>query len=485
MTRTAPSRRTVVVIGGSMAGMLAAAALAKWANVTVIDRDALPAQPTPRKNLPQGRHVHLLWSGGAAAIEKLLPGVMESIHADGVHRVTLPTNMVALSPEGWFRRWRESHYMIVGSRDRLDWNIRKHVLALPHVSLLDRTDVLALEGDSNRITGVRVRTDGQTEARFIGADLVVDAAGRSSRVPQWLTELGLDAPTERTVDAGLVYASRVFRAPTDLKDHPVVVNIQANPNEPGPGQSAVLVPIEDNRWLVTLSGTRGAEPTGNNEEFQPFARSVRHPMVGQIIEHAEPLSDVALTRTTANHRRFYEKTTMPEGLVVTGDAVAAFNPVYGHGMSVAAQSAVALRTAVAKNGWHAPDLSNIIQKAIAKPVSAAWSLSTAQDVFYPGATPNGPTLAERLGAGYVRRLLRASTGSGRVARAVTDVMTLERPAFPTLFTPAIVLSAILGPQKPQLTGPPLTADEKRALIAPSPASGSEATELREAEALAV
>ncbi|MFD8985534.1 FAD-dependent monooxygenase [Streptomyces sp. NPDC059564] len=457
--------RTSVVIGGSLAGMLAAAALAEFGDVVVVERDALPDAPRSRRGLPQAHHAHLLWSGGAAAIDSLLPGTIGRLMEDGAHRIALPTNMVGFSPEGWFRRWAEaSHYVVLASRDLLDWHVRRAVGALSRVSVVDRTEVLGLEGDAHRVTGVRVRERGGEE-RVVGADLVVDASGRSSHTPDWLAGFGIPRPAVRTVDPGLVYASRIFRAPKDLGNtFPVIVNIQADPREQGPGRSATLVPIEGDRWLITLSGTRGGEPTKDPQAFEGFARDLRHPIVSELIAQTEPLTDVVLTRTTVNRRHHYEKAAMPRGLVVIGDAVAAYNPVYGHGMSVAAQSALALRAAVARYGWSQDRLGARVQKAVAGPVSAAWALSTGSDVFYPGATESGPTLAEKVGAAYVRRLLHTSTGNGRVARAVTDVMTLERPAA-RLFTPPVLLAAALGPRRAQLTGPPLADTELAAIAA--------------------
>ncbi|MET7532023.1 FAD-dependent monooxygenase [Streptomyces goshikiensis] len=462
-TPSAPGPRTAVVIGGSLAGMLAAAALAEFADVVVVERDVLPEGPGARKGLPQARHAHLLWSGGARAIDALLPGTVGRLLADGGHRIALPTNMVGFSPAGWFRRWAEqSHYVVLAGRDLLDWHVRRSVRALPRVTISDRTEVLGLEGDARRVTGVRVRGADGVE-RVLAAGLVVDASGRSSRTPAWLREFGLPAAPVRTVDPGLVYASRVFRAPKDLgSTFPVIVNVQADPREAGPGRSSTLVPIEGDRWLVTLSGTRGGEPTKDPELFEAFARSVRHPIVGELISGTEPLTDVAVTRTTVNRRHAYERARLPERFVVLGDAAAAYNPVYGHGMAVAAQSAVALRDTVRTLGWSAPGLGARAQKAVAGPVAAAWALSTGNDVFYPGATEGGPTLTERIGAAYVRRLLLTSTGNGRVARAVTDVVTLERPAA-RLFTPPVLLAAVLGPRREQLTGPPLRPAEREAI----------------------
>ncbi|MER5811853.1 FAD-dependent monooxygenase [Streptomyces sp. NPDC002033] len=467
MSSTSPPGRprTSVVIGGSLAGMLAAAALAESGDVVVVERDALPDGPRPRRGLPQAHHAHLLWSGGAAAIDSLLPGTVRRLMDDGAHRIALPTNMVGYSPEGWFRRWAEaSHYVVLASRDLLDWHVRRAVAALPGVSVVDRTEVLGLEGDADLVTGVRMRERGGEE-RVVEADLVVDASGRSSHTPAWLAGFGLPEPAVRTVDPGLVYASRIFRAPKDLAStFPVIVNVQADARAPGPGRSATLVPIEGDRWLVTLSGTRGGEPTKDPEAFEGFARDLRHPIVSELIAQTEPLTDVVVTRTTVNRRHHYEKAVMPRRFVVIGDAVAAYNPVYGHGMSVAAQSALALRSVIARYGWSGERLGARMQKAVAAPVTAAWALSTGNDVFYPGATESGPTLAEKVGAAYVRRLLHTSTGNGRVARAVTDVMTLERPAA-RLFTPPVLLAAALGPRRAQLTAPPLAATELAAIAA--------------------
>lgn len=371
MSSTAPppaGPRTSVVIGGSLAGMLTAAALAEFGDVVVVERDALPDGPRPRRGLPQAHHAHLLWSGGAAAIDSLLPGTIGRLMDDGAHRIALPTNMVGFSPEGWFRRWAEaSHYVVIASRDLLDWHVRRAVGALSRVTVVDRTEVLGLEGDARRVTGVRVRERGGEE-RVVEADLVVDASGRSSHTPDWLAGFGMPRPAVRTVDPGLVYASRIFRAPKDLgSTFPVIVNIQADPRDPVPGRSATLVPIEGDRWLITLSGTRGGEPTKDPEAFEGFARDLRHPIVSELIAQTEPLTDVVVTRTTVNRRHHYEKAAMPRGLAVIGDAVAAYNPVYGHGMSVAAQSALALRAAVARYGWSQDRLGARVQKAVSRP----------------------------------------------------------------------------------------------------------------------
>ncbi|MFP3991063.1 FAD-dependent monooxygenase [Streptomyces sp. E11-3] len=456
--------RQVVIIGGGLAGMLAAAALSKYTDrIIIVERDRVPQASAPRRGLPQGRHVHLLWSGGSKAIEELLPGTTGRLLTAGAHRLSIPTNMVGFSSQGWFRRWsEESHHVLLSSRDLLDATIRSEVLAHPHVTLLEETEMLGLAGTPWYVTGARLRTaDGQT--RTVPANLVIDASGRGSRAPSWLTALGLPATPEKTVDSGLVYASRTFQAPPGAETYPVV-NVQADPRGSGPGQSATLTPIEDSKWLVTIAGTRGGEPTSDPAAFIPFALGLRDPIVGKLLTHAEPLTDVSLTRTTSNRRRFFENAQeWPQGFVVLGDAAAAYNPVYGHGMTVAAQGALALREIITTAGLTLSGSAQKAQQAIARPINTAWNLATSQDIHYLGASDTPPTTSERLTARFLDRLIRTSTGSGRVARAVTDVMTMERsPA--RLASPSVLLAVALGPPRKQLTAAPLSAEELAAAL---------------------
>jgi len=193
--------------------MLAARALAGPADrVVVVERDELPTAPAPRRGLPQARHAHMLWSGGVLAMERLLPGITRALLDVGARRAPVTTDMVVLSPRGWFRRWPESHHVILASRDLLDATVRARVLADDRIELLAGTEVLGLTGDARAVTGVRVRERDGRE-RTLAAGLVVDATGRGSKAPRWLTGLGLPAPERREIDSGLAYASRLSLAP--------------------------------------------------------------------------------------------------------------------------------------------------------------------------------------------------------------------------------------------------------------------------------
>jgi hypothetical protein len=138
--------------------------------------------------------------------------------------------------------------------------------------------------------------------------------------------------------------------------------------------------------------------------------------------------------------------------------VAAYNPTYGHGMSVAAQSALTLRDMIDRHGYGSPGFTRRVQKAIARHVGLAWTFAVGTDVFYDGATEGGPTLSDRMAARFVDRLTLTATGSGRMARDLTDVVTLQKGP-ESLFKPSTLVAAVRGPLKPQLTEPPLSPEE--------------------------
>lgn len=457
------SRRTAVVVGGSITGMLAAAVLAEYADVTVVERDLLPEGPEPRRGLPQARHAHILWSGGVKALESLLPGLTDGLTERGARRARIMTDLVSKAPSGqWFRRFTRSHHTnLVCSRDLLDAVVRARVLRDPRVRLRSGAEVVGLAGAPGRVTGVDVVAGEGGARERLPADLVIDASGRGGRAPVWLAELGLPPVPERTVDAGTGYASRLFRAPAGAVDGFPVVNVQADPHAAAP-RGGILNPVEGGRWLVTLSGSRDGRPTADPDAFVPFALSLPHPVIGRLIADAEPLGPVVTTRSTANRRRYYERAErLPAGFAVLGDAIAGYNPVYGHGLSAAAQSVVALREVLLRHDLADPLTARRVQRAAARPVENAWNLAAGQDVFHPGAADQPPTTAERLLARYVDLVVDAGARNPRALRILLDVMSMERPAS-RLLRPDMLLLLLLGRRKPLLDGPPLTEAEWRA-----------------------
>mgnify|MGYP001413984173 CR=1 FL=1 len=121
----------------------------------------------------------------------------------------------------------------------------------------------------------------------------------------------------------------------------LALNIREKP--PTCLRGGAIFPVEHDQWMVTLAGYGKDYPPTEEEGFLAFARSLRTTALYDAIKDAEPLSPIHSTRSSANVVHHYEEmATWPAGLVATGDAACAFNPVYGQGMTTATLGAALL-----------------------------------------------------------------------------------------------------------------------------------------------
>ncbi|MFG2860802.1 NAD(P)/FAD-dependent oxidoreductase [Streptomyces sioyaensis] len=453
--------RTALVIGGGLAGMLAVAALIGQVDaITVVERDRYPEGPAFRKGVPQARHLHILLSGGQRALEELLPGTLDALGEAGARSLDLPRDLLTRTPTGWQRRFDERrHRTLSVTRPVLDAVVRERALraaagSATRVEILEATEAVGLTGDAHRVTGVRVRSrDGAPAGRSVReltAALVVDASGRASRTPQWYGDLGRTAPHEETVDAGIAYATRMYRPKDPASAPDVAVNVPGWPECPRGG---AYVPVEDGNWLLTLSGVRGHHPPTDAAEFTAFSATIGDPYVHELLARAEPRSPVYGFRDTRNRRRRFERSgALPEGFLVLGDACCTFNPVYGQGMSVAALGALAVRSTLAGGGSTAE-----AQRAVARAVEPAWLAAVGAD--RPYASPEDSTAGpgERLTTWYLDRLVARAAIDPVVGAAFRDVFCLTAP--PTrLVAPRVLLRTVFLPRRPGLPGPPTAVE---------------------------
>ncbi|MEU3399880.1 FAD-dependent monooxygenase [Streptomyces filamentosus] len=452
--------RHAVVIGGSLAGLLAARVLADHAEkVTVVERDRLPEGPEQRPGVPQGRHLHVLIAGGQTALDELLPGFMDELRELGAPKVGMPTDMVQWQSGQWFARLPASAHFYSGPRPQVEWLVRQRVLADPRVELVEGTETVGLVGDASRVRGVRLRERGGNagrETRVLDADLVVDASGRSTKAPDWLAAIGAEAPHEETLDTGLAYASRVYRATdavpaTDALGYYIV---------PGPRQpyGGVIVPLGDGRHIVTLSGLRGDEPPTDEGGFEEYAKRLPHPVLSEWLAGAEPDGPVHGFRNTANIRRRYDGPgRRPAGFLAIGDALCAFNPIYGQGMAVAALSAVALRRALA--GTRRVPTTRRVQRQLLDASRQAWDISAGADKKMPGARGDAARSKplDRLTDRYMARIQAHAAGGAAVGVPFRAALTLTAP-LSGLFAPSVVRAALFTPVPETPAQPPLHLD---------------------------
>ncbi|MGW6566725.1 FAD-dependent oxidoreductase [Streptomyces sp. NPDC054975] len=448
--------RHAVVIGGSLAGLLAARVLSEHADrVTVVERDRFPEGPDARPGVPQSRHVHVLLDSGQKALDELLPGCTAELLELGAPRVGMPEDMVQWQNGRWFSRHPASTHLYTGARPQLEWLVRRRVLADPRIEAVEGTETVGLLGDALRVRGVLVRERGagkERESRPLEADLVVDASGRGTHASDWLAAIGAEAPHEETIDTGLAYATRMYRAVEDPAVDALGFNLVPNPEQVYGG---VALPVGGGLHLVTLSGIRGDLPPTDEKGFEAFAAKLPHPVLSEWIAKATPESPVHGFRQTANIRRRYDRPgRRPAGFLATGDALCAFNPIYGQGMAVAALSAVALRRALA-DPKRTPT-TRTVQKALLDASKQAWDISAGADRKMPGATGNAiATRAMDKPVGwYMGRLQQRYGGDPVVGAAFRSVLTLSAP-MTALFAPAVARQVLFGPVPQTPATPPL------------------------------
>ena len=424
-----------------MAGLLAAKVLSdSYGQVTVIDRDELPEASTHRRGVPHGRHIHGLLARGQQALEELFPGLTGELVAHGVPAGDMQADTRLFFSGHRLRQAPAGLVVLCASRPVLEGRVRARVRALPNMRLVDRCDVvgLATTPDRRRVTGARLlrRADGSAE-EALGADLVVDATGRGARTPAWLEALGYPRPEREQVRVGLGYASRIYRLPPDALGGDLAVLHAATPPHPRAGALQVL---EGDRWMVTLAGILGDHPPTDPVGFLDFARSLRFPDIYQAVRDAEPLDDPVGFRFPASVRHRYEKLDrFPGGLLVMGDAVASFNPIYGQGMSVAALEALALRrhlehgTAPRPRNWF---------RELARVVDVPWDIAAGGDLVFPGVQGRR-TAKVRLVNAYLARLHAAAAHDADLAGAFLRVAGLVAPPG-SLLRPGVAARVLRG-----------------------------------------
>jgi len=435
-----------------MAGLLAARVLSeRFGRVTVIERDRFPHGPEFRKGIPQSRHLHAFMIRGRLICDGLFPGLSEELEEAGAVPVDSADDFEWLTPAGFAPRFPSGLPLLMCSRDLLEWTVRRRVAALPRVRFLQGTEVAGLVPTPNAraVGAVEIHYRGEEGAtgsreETLATDLVVDASGRNSKASKWLEALGYAPPEETHVNSRLGYASRVYERPERLDQDWKGLNVQAAP--PLVTRGGALLPLEGNRWMVTLSGVGGDYPATDEAGFLRFARSLRTPMLYEAIRDAKPISDVSGYRDTQNRRRHYEKlSSQPDNFLVTGDAACAFNPVYAQGMTTAALGAETLQECLLENGegGDLAGLSKRFQKKLAKATAASWLLATGEDFRVRGVEGGKATFATRATHRYMDRLLALSLQDLGVRQTFLEVFhMLEAPT--ALFAPSIVLKVLAG-----------------------------------------
>ncbi|ART72084.1 2-polyprenyl-6-methoxyphenol hydroxylase-like oxidoreductase [Mycobacterium dioxanotrophicus] len=403
-----------LVLGGSISGLLAARVLSDFYDtVTVVERDELSETPNNRRGVPQGRHVHALLARGAQTVGEFFPGILDELAAAGapvwddgdLSRFYISygghlMRRIGQAP-GTPADYKELA-LYQPSRPLLECHVRRRLQAMGNVTIRDGHDVaeLTATADRSRITGARIAAHDGGDEQQVTADFVVDARGRGAPTPACLERLGYGRPAEDRIVMHTTYVSQTLRIPPGTLEEMLVI-IGPVPGRPS---GMFLFRYEKDVWIFTVFGMVGREPPRDLPGMLAYADEFAPPRLVAAVRAGEPIAPVVQHRLPSSQWRRYDRMQrFPAGLLVCGDAMCSFNPIYGQGMSVAAMDAVALRDAL--HGGTA-DLSRRYFRAAAKSIGVAWSLAAGSDLAFPEVEGHR-TPSMRAANRFVQRVLTA------------------------------------------------------------------------------
>jgi 2-polyprenyl-6-methoxyphenol hydroxylase-like FAD-dependent oxidoreductase len=383
-----------IVIGAGMGGLAAARAVAPFfEHVVVIERDALPTQSSTRPGTPQAKHVHALLAGGQRALAELFPGFEHDLERGGAVplRVGLDIRMERPGYDPFPQRdlGFDSYAL---SRALIEFVTRACLGGHGNVAIRERCRVERLIADASRraVTGVEyVDADGTRVT--LGAELVVESSGHGDLALGLVESVGLPRPSVTTIGVDIAYASVIYEIPNDAPDDwKGVFHLPKPPSSRG----ALMLPLEGRRWILTLGGRHGDNPPRDEAGFMAFVQSFRTPTLYNAIRSAKRLGEIVGYRFPESIHRHYERLdTFPSGLVLVGDAVCRFNPVWGQGMSVAAQEACALsRLLASRSSERAPldGLAQVFFSEAAGLIATPWAQAAIPDFIHPRTRGDRP-----------------------------------------------------------------------------------------------
>jgi 2-polyprenyl-6-methoxyphenol hydroxylase-like FAD-dependent oxidoreductase len=425
------ARGVAAVVGGSIAGLLAARVLsAEFEQVLLFERDDL-ACAGARKGTPQAQHVHVLLAAGSSVLERLFPDLFDGIAARGGRYVDMSQHNNWFHFGVWKRRFESGIGAHAQSRLLLEAELRRRVLALPNV----RWRRAAIDGVTWPENAPRLSVG---QERF-DVDFLVDASGRGSKLPAWLEAAGFPRPRDEEVLVDVTYTSAHYRF-SGQRDW---VGVLVYPEPPHGKRAAAVLPTETGEVIVSLFGWCGERAESSDEEFLAFAESLPQPEVAWFLRQAARVSEFCRYRyREARLRHYDELTRLPPATIALGDALCSVDPVFGQGMAVAALSAEVLASSLASSR----DPARAYWSRVPSAYRTAWQLSTSEDLRYPEVVGRRG-LATSFSHWYTGHVHRLAAVDDDVYRRFARVMhLLESPAH--LFHPSVLgkvmLSALRG-----------------------------------------
>ncbi len=434
-----------IVIGGSIAGKLAAKALShSFRKVIILEADQRWEEKAPRKRVPQSYHPHVLLKGGEEAIEKLFPHFLDQLIEDGSIVNNFTRDLKWHHFGFWKQRFPGELVMVQQSRPMLEWHLQNRIDQVSNIEAKYETKAerLLLDRQHNKISGVQVRSLKTGREEELYADLVVDASGFGSKSVEWLRSYGIGIKEEK-VWIQLFYATRFFRLKN--QERPDWCNLLISPSFPENPYGAFIQTIEENRFSVTFSGYANEPAPITNEEFFAYAQKLPVPDVLHFLEQVEPISEIKIHKIPYQARRRFDLADVPEGFLIVGDAHCRFDPVFGQGISVAAMEALELQSYLKHFAYPDKGFTKTFHKRISHLIATPWEMAITEAFRNPDIKGDRP-LIQPIKQWYSKEVYKLSAFDPEVYLRLGRVMNLIRSPL-HLFHSKVVFAVLTNQKK--------------------------------------
>src|ERR1700677_356740 len=329
----------IVILGGGMCGLSAGMMLTRDGHeVTVVERDAAAVPESveqaweqwPRDGVTQFRLAHFLAPAGREVLEKTLPDVLEGLVAAGAARMDLIALMPPNLAEAGARAGDERFVTYTARRPIIEQALAKAAEDEPGLEVRRGTTVKELTMQAGtgapHVTGARLDS-GET----LNADLVVDAMGRRSPLPRWLSDANIGPMHEESEDSGFMYYGRYFRSEDGTTPKPF------GPLLAPMGTFSILtLPADNGTWAVTIVASSGDQVLKRMRDPDLWKTVIEacplhaHWLEGEPIGKQEAMGGV-LDRYRSP---LTDGQPLVTGVALLGDAWACTNPSLGRGVSL-------------------------------------------------------------------------------------------------------------------------------------------------------
>ncbi len=428
------NRIHATVVGGSMAGLIAARVLSNhFEKVTIIEKDIVNNEPETRKGQSQTKHIHLLLVQAMNTLSHYFPDLKEELLANGALELDVGNDYNWYSYGGIKKKGKTGITALTMSRPLLEYHVKKGVVSMGNIVIQDNTKVKEIHIKNNVVRALSIEKEGKREE--LKTDFIVDASGRGSKSFKWLKQHGYEIPQESKIKIDITYVTVLFKRKKVALGQKLEV-ISYSPEAPKEKLGVVMMPIEDDRWVLTLIGMRGAIPPQNDQELIMFLKKLPIKGIYDIVSETDRLTEFMVYKYPNSVRRHYEKLkNFPGSYIVLGDTISSFNPMYAQGMASSIFQAKILDEVLGQITSNDHIFKPYISK-VTKIIEALWTAGAYEDFKYPETEGKKP-IAANLVNNYMKTLQKAANNDAELFKEILEVAGFLKPGM-KLFRPKIL-----------------------------------------------